>query len=203
MGEARPAIDALVAAGEPGAGERGGVEAPGVPAHRGPTAAPGGSARAAEPVRPGGVGAGPGTGAVRLLLPDRDLRAGGPAGARLLRAAVPAGRADRGPGGPQGGPADGTAAGAVGLGRAARTRRDGGRAWPPVRPGSRTGSAWARSWWRREATWRRRCWPRCAVPDDPRRIGGDQAQRSGTTRGRVRSRGAPARRRTWRGRRGA
>ena len=44
--------------------------------------------------------------ALRLPLPDRDLRAGREAGARLLRAAVPARRPDRRPGRPQGRPAD-------------------------------------------------------------------------------------------------
>ena len=60
----------------------------------------------AEPVRPGGVGARPHRGALRLLLPDRDLHPGREAHPRLLRAAVPAGRPDRRPGRPQGRPQD-------------------------------------------------------------------------------------------------
>ena len=60
---------------------------------------------AAQPVRPAGVGARPHRAPLRLPLPDRDLRPGGEAGARLLRAAVPARGPDRRPGRPQGRPA--------------------------------------------------------------------------------------------------
>ena len=67
----------------------------------------------AQPVRPGGVGARAHRAALRLPLPDRDLRPGAQAGVRLLRAAVPARRPDRRPGRPQGRPqARGRAAGA-------------------------------------------------------------------------------------------
>ena len=64
----------------------------------------GARARPAQPVRPGGLGARAHAAAVRLPLPDRDLRARAEAGVRLLRAAVPARRPDRRPGRPQGRP---------------------------------------------------------------------------------------------------
>ena len=80
--------------------------------------------RAAQPVRPGGLGARAHRAAVRLPLPDRDLRARAQAGARLLRAAVPARRPDRRPGRPQGRPARPGAAGARGRSPSpARPRR--------------------------------------------------------------------------------
>ena len=82
--------------------------------------APGRRPRAAQPVRPGGVGARAHRGAVRLPLPDRDLHPGREAGPRLLRAAVPARRPDRRPGRPQGRPQDRAAAGQGGVRRAGR-----------------------------------------------------------------------------------
>ena len=57
-----------------------------------------------SPVRLARVGARPHRAAVRLPLPDRDLRAGAQARARLLRAAVPARRPARRAGRPQGRP---------------------------------------------------------------------------------------------------
>ena len=59
---------------DPGDG-RGGP-ATGVPPSRRAAPAPGRRARPAQPVRPGGLGAGAHRGAVRLPLPDRDLHAG-------------------------------------------------------------------------------------------------------------------------------
>ncbi len=66
-----------------------------------------GRPRAAEPVRPGRVGARAHRAPLRLPLPHRDLRARAEAAVRLLRAAVPARRPDRRPGRPQGRPEGG------------------------------------------------------------------------------------------------
>ncbi len=79
-----------------------GLVAAGVPLRGGGAPPPGPGPHAAQSVRPGGLGAGTHRGAVRLLLSDRDLHARGEAGARLLRAAVPARRVPGRPGRPQG-----------------------------------------------------------------------------------------------------
>ena len=102
--------------------------------------------------------------AVRLPLPDRDLRARRAAGARLLRAAVPARRPVRRPGRPQGRPPGRGAAGAGRLGRAAAWRPGGRppRRWPPSCVGSPAGSGWSGSPRRARATWPPRWPPRCA-----------------------------------------
>ena len=86
------------------AGADRGLEPAGLPAPRRRAAAQGAGAGPAQPVRPGRLGARAHREAVRLPLPDRDLRARGEARARLLRAAVPARRPDRRPGRPQGRP---------------------------------------------------------------------------------------------------
>ena len=62
------------------------------------------------------------------------------AGARLLRAAVPARRPAGRPGRPQGRPRRGCAAGAVGVGRGAGARARPRRSWPPSCASSRPGS---------------------------------------------------------------
>ena len=81
-------------------------------------------------VRPAGVVALAGRAPVRLPLPDRDLRSGRQAGARLLRAAVPARRAARRARRPQGRPGCRRPAGAVGVRRGPRPARDGASSWP-------------------------------------------------------------------------
>ena len=81
----------------------------------------GGRPRPAQPVRPRGVGAGAHRAALRLPLPDRDLRAPAQAGARLLRAAVPPAGPDRRARRPEGGPGCGPAGRQGGV-RRARTR---------------------------------------------------------------------------------
>ena len=80
--------------------------------------------------------------AVGLPLPHRDLRARAQAGARLLRAAVPAGRGAGGPGRPQGRPPGRRAAGAGGLGRARRPAHDRDRVAPSWPPSWRAMAAW-------------------------------------------------------------
>ncbi len=111
----------------------------------------------AQPLRPGRVGAGAHRGALRLPLPDRDLRARGQAGARLLRAALPARRGAGRPGRPQGGPGPRPAAGPgcaspnlvlPATPPPSSPRRCG--SWP-------TGSAWAVSRWDSAGTWSSRC----------------------------------------------
>ena len=127
-------------------------------------AAPGAGPGAAQPVRPGGVGARADRAALRLPLPHRDLRPGRQAGARLLRAAVPARRPDRGPGRPQGRPArPGAAAGQGGVRRAGRARPTPPRSWPPSCARWPAGWAWTTSWWASAATWRPRSRTRSAV----------------------------------------
>ena len=101
---AGPAIAELVEDGELAPGHHRRLEAAGVPPPRRPAAAPRARPRAAQPVRPAGLGARADRAPLRLPLPHRDLRARAPAGARLLRAAVPARRPDRRPGRPQGRP---------------------------------------------------------------------------------------------------
>ncbi len=76
----------------PAAGRGRGLAPPGLPAPRRRAAPLGAGLGAAVAVRLAGVGARPHRGAVRLPLPHRDLRAGGQAGARLLRAPLPAPR---------------------------------------------------------------------------------------------------------------
>ena len=105
-----------------------------------------------SPVRPARLGARTHRAALRLPLPHRDLRARAEAGARLLRAALPARRPDRGPRRPQGGPQGRRAAGARGVRRARRARGDGrragGRAARPrdlAGPGGRRGRVARRS----------------------------------------------------------
>jgi uncharacterized protein YcaQ len=90
--ETRAAVADLVEAGDllPVTGR--GVAPAGVPPSRGAAPAPGAGPHPAQPLRPGGLGASAHRGALRLPLPDRDLRAGAATGARLLRAALPAGR---------------------------------------------------------------------------------------------------------------
>ena len=84
---------------------------------------------AAEPVRLPGLGAAAGRADLRLPLPAGDLHARRQAGARLLRAAVPARRPARRPGRPQGRPAGRRPAGAGGpRARTASTGR-----WSPPR----------------------------------------------------------------------
>ena len=96
---------------------------------------------AALAVRPGGVGARPHRAALRLPLPHRDLRPGTQAGARLLRAAVPARRRAGRPGRPEGRPRRGACwSRAHGASRTRRPRPPSVSApscaeWP-------TGSAW-------------------------------------------------------------
>ena len=96
---------------------------------------------AAQPVRPGRVGAGAHRAALRLLLPDRDLHARREAGARLLRPAVPAARRDRRPGRPQGGPAERHPAGASRRGRRTAPPRTPRPSWPTSWSRSPAGSA--------------------------------------------------------------
>ena len=100
----RPAVRSLVEDGELIPVEVRGVGQAGVPAPRRPGAAPHRRPHPAQPVRPRGVGARPHREAVRVPLPDRDLRPRAPAPVRLLRAAVPARRGARGAGRPQGRP---------------------------------------------------------------------------------------------------
>ena len=118
----KTAVDAAGRGGRAGPGPGRGLEQAGLPAPGRRAAAQGRGPGAAQPVRPGGLGAGAHRAALRLPLPDRDLHAGREAGARLLRPAVPAARRDRRAGGPQGRPAQRHAAGAVGLGRGRRAR---------------------------------------------------------------------------------
>ncbi len=87
--------------GRAGAGGDRRVEPPGVPAPGRATAPPGARPRAAQPVRLADLAARPHREAVRDGLPAGDLRAGPPAGPRLLRAAVPARRRAGGAGRPQ------------------------------------------------------------------------------------------------------
>ena len=144
---AQVAIDELVEAGELIPVAVRGLEAAGVPPPRRAAAAAGGRPRAAQPVRPGGVGAGAHRGALRLPLPDRDLRPGREARARLLRAAVPARRPDRRPGRPQGRPgrpgACWSRAAYAEAGAPAGDRRGAGR---PSCGGWPAGSGWTTSW---------------------------------------------------------
>src|SRR5690606_5257893 len=106
-----------------GAGTGGGVAPPGLaaPGREAPPPGPGGDA--AQPVRPVDLGTGAHRAAVRVPLPDRDLRAGTAPGARLLRPPVPAGGPAGRPGGSEGRPGRGGAAGPSGLGGG----RGGGR----------------------------------------------------------------------------
>ena len=98
------------------------------------------SARAGRAVRLADLGARARRAAVRLPLPDRDLRARAQARARLLRAAVPARRPARGAGRPQGRPAGRGAARAGGVRGAGRAGGDGARScarsWSRWRAGS-------------------------------------------------------------------
>ena len=95
---------------------------PALRAPRGAAAARRARPGAGRPVRLARVGAPAGGAAVRVPLPDRDLRPEAQARPRLLRAAVPARRPARRAGRPQGRPGRGGAARA-GLARGARTRR--------------------------------------------------------------------------------
>ena len=99
-----PAIAELADAGELLPVEVDGWGAPGLAGPRGAPAALDPGAGAAEPVRLPGLGAAAGRADLRLPLPAGDLHPGGQAGARLLRAAVPARRPAGGPGRPQGRP---------------------------------------------------------------------------------------------------
>ena len=92
--------------------------------------------RADRPVRLADLGAQPGRADVRLAVPDRDLRAGAQARARLLRAAVPARRPARRPRRPESRPRGGAPAAARPAPRARARRRTPTR---PSRP-SCTGS---------------------------------------------------------------
>ncbi len=127
---------------------------PGLPAPRRRAAPPGARPGAAQPVRPAGLGARPHRAPLRLPLPHRDLRPRGQAGARLLRAAVPARRPDRRPGRPQGRPA---AAGVLRvhgrLRRAGRPRGDRRRAGRRAAATSPAGSASTTSRSSPGATW--------------------------------------------------
>ena len=76
--------------GPPAVRSRRGVGQAGVPASRRRTAPSGGGSGVAQPVRPGGLAPRSGRAAVRVPLPDRDLRPAAEAAVRLLRAAVPA-----------------------------------------------------------------------------------------------------------------
>ena len=103
------------------------VEGWGSPAylwHEARAPAPRRRARADRPVRLADLGALARRAAVRLPLPDRDLHARAEAGARLLRAAVPARRPAGRPGRPQGRPGGGRAARAGGARRAGAPARD-------------------------------------------------------------------------------
>ena len=84
---AAPIVEELVEEGELRPGDDRGPQPPGVPPPRRTRPAPHPRAGAPQPVRPRRVGAGPHRGAVRLLLPDRDLHPGREAHPRLLRAA--------------------------------------------------------------------------------------------------------------------
>src|SRR5690606_38575404 len=86
----------------PGTGR--GMGTAGVAPPRRPDAAAGPDHDAAQPVRPADLAPWPHRTAVRLPLPDRDLRTGAAACLRLLRPAVPARRRPGGAGGPAGGP---------------------------------------------------------------------------------------------------
>ncbi len=129
----------------PAAGDRARLGPTRLPAPRRAPAPPATGRDAAQPVRPAGVRAPTARGAVRHALPDRDLRQGAGPRARLLRAAVPARRAARGAGRPQGRPVGARAA------RARRVRRARGAGAPPPRRSPRScgrwpaGSAWTTS----------------------------------------------------------
>ena len=124
VAEVKPAIRSLVDDGELLPVTIEGWKRPGLPSPRRDPSATGAGARPAQPVRPGGLGARAHAAAVRLPLPDRDLRARAEAGVRLLRAAVPARRPDRRPGRPQGRPQVRPTAGAGVVRRGAGTAGD-------------------------------------------------------------------------------
>ena len=127
-GDARTAIAELAEARGAAAGARStGWGAPGLAGPGGAASAVDPGAGAAEPVRLPGLGAAAGRADLRLPLPAGDLHAGRQAGARLLRAAVPARRPAGGPRRPQGRPAGRRAAGAGGARRGGRRPRRGGR----------------------------------------------------------------------------
>ena len=98
--------------------------------------------RPAQPVRLDGLRASPATAAVRLRLPDRDLRPRAETDTRLLRLSVPARRPFRGASRPQGRPGPWRAAGQLGLvgarSRSRLRRRRAGRRAAAVWPSGRT-----------------------------------------------------------------
>ena len=125
---------------------------------------------AAQPVRLAGVGAPAGGADLRLPLPAGDLHAGGQAGARLLRAALPARRPAGRPGRPQGRPA-----GRACCGCRPRTPRQGvdrGAGRPRAGRGAAADGRLARAGRRRRrrprATWQRTS-PAAAGAVAPRR----------------------------------
>ena len=106
---------------------------------RGAAADPG--ARPAHPVRLDGLGARAHRAALRLPLPDRDLRPGAEARLRLLRPPLPARRPAGRPGRPEKRPPGGGAAG----GR--RLRRAGGRRGPAWHASWPTNYGWSPNGW--------------------------------------------------------
>src|SRR5690606_17866468 len=119
----------------------GGLEAAGVPARGRADPTAGAGVHAGEPVRPARVGAIAVGAPVWVPVPDRHLHPTGAARARVLRAAVPVGRADRGPGRPQAGPARRRAADPRRVVRARPRCRGGGS-----RSGDRAGGPCHLAW---------------------------------------------------------
>ena len=122
VAEARARVAELVEARRAVAGRGRGLERPGLPAPGGAAAALGRRPRAGRAVRLADLGAPARGAAVRLPLPDRDLRPDAQARARLLRAAVPARRPARRARRPQGRPR-GRRAARAGRRTPSRTRR--------------------------------------------------------------------------------
>ena len=145
---AKVAIAELVEAGELTPVHGAGLEAAGVPPSRCPAAAHAWRAGPAQPVRPGRVGAGPGRGPVRLLLPHRDLRPGSASGSTATTCCRSCwGTAIVGAGRPQGRPGNRTTARAGRLRRVGRARRDGRGAGGRAAPAGRLAAAWTTSRW--------------------------------------------------------